>query len=290
MARPLRLEFPGAIYHITSRGNARGDIFFDEQDREVFLSLLTDTVERYNWLCHAYCLMDNHYHLLVETLDPTLSLGMRQLNGVYTQKFNRRHQRVGHIFQGRYKSILVEKSPHLLELCRYIVLNPVRAEIVTYPEHGSWSSYMATAGAGKAAECLTTDWVLGQFSRNKIDGSMQYAEFVYDGISSKTESPWQRLKGRIFFGSSWFIAKMQDKLVEKKDIKEIPREQRYPGRPSLQELFTESNNRQGRDRQIATAHLEYGYTLQQIASALGIHYTTVSRAVKRQREKLYRKT
>ena len=109
MARPLRLEFPGAIYHITSRGNAREDIFVDDRDREVFLSVLTDTVDRYNWLCHAYCLMDNHYHLLIETPDPTLSLGMRQLNGVYTQAFNRMHHRVGHIFQGRYKSILVEK-------------------------------------------------------------------------------------------------------------------------------------------------------------------------------------
>lgn len=108
MTRPLRLEFPGAIYHITSRGNARENIFRGKIDRNTFLTILADTTARYNWLCHAYCLMDNHYHLLIETLDPTLSSGMRQLNGVYTQSFNRSHQRVGHIFQGRYKSILVE--------------------------------------------------------------------------------------------------------------------------------------------------------------------------------------
>ena len=132
MARPLRLEYPGAIYHITSRGNARADIFLDDSDRELFLSILADTVDHYNWLCHAYCLMGNHYHLLIETPDPNLSLGMRHLNGVYTQTFNRSHKRVGHLFQGRYKAVLVEKGTHLLELCRYIVLNPVKANMTKY--------------------------------------------------------------------------------------------------------------------------------------------------------------
>ena len=162
MVRSLRLEFPGAIYHITSRGNAREDIFLDEADRKIFLSIIADTVTRYNWILHAYCLMGNHYHLMLETPDPNLSLGMRQLNGVYTQTFNRRHKRVGHIFQGRYKSILVEKGPHLLELCRYIVLNPVKAGMVKRPEHWLWSSYKATAGMSKADGFLSMDWILKQ--------------------------------------------------------------------------------------------------------------------------------
>jgi REP element-mobilizing transposase RayT len=139
MARPLRIEYPGAVYHITSRGNAYQDVFLDDADRERFLEVLKQTVDRFNWLCHAYCLMMNHYHLLIETVDPTLSRGMRQLNGVYTQAFNRRHERVGHLFQGRYKAILVEKETYLLELSRYIVLNPVRAKMVKKPEEWEWS-------------------------------------------------------------------------------------------------------------------------------------------------------
>ena len=130
MARPLRIEFNGALYHITARGDKRADIFEDNEDREQFLNLLKEVCSRFNWQIHAYCLMDNHYHLLVETPEGNLSLGMRQLNGVYTQKFNRKHKRVGHVFQGRIKRIIVEKDAHLLELARYIVLNPVRAKMI----------------------------------------------------------------------------------------------------------------------------------------------------------------
>lgn len=129
MARPLRIEYPGAVYHLTSRGNRQEAIFQDDEDRYGFLDIFGKTVRRYNWICHAYCLMDNHYHLLVETPDGNLSLGMRQLNGLFTQLINRRHGKVGHVFQGRFKSILVEKEAHLLELCRYVVLNPVRAKL-----------------------------------------------------------------------------------------------------------------------------------------------------------------
>ena len=125
MARPLRIEFPGAVYHVTSRGNERKAIFRDDQDRKRFLEALADVTLRYNWLCHAYCLIGNHYPLLIDTTDGNLSIGMRQLNGVYTQRFNKRHGRVGHLFQGRFKAVLVQKDSHLLEACRYVVLNPV---------------------------------------------------------------------------------------------------------------------------------------------------------------------
>jgi len=105
MARPLRLEFAGALYHVTARGNRQEDIFEEDGDRIEFISVFQDVCDRYNWACHAYCLMGNHYHLLIETPDANLSKGMRQLNGVYTQAFNRKHNRVGHLFQGRYKAI-----------------------------------------------------------------------------------------------------------------------------------------------------------------------------------------
>lgn len=165
MSRPLRLEFPGAIYHVTSRGNARQAIVADDRDRSQWLTLLAHVVARYGWLCHAYCLMDNHYHLLIETPQPNLSLGMRQLNGRYTQAYNRRHARVGHLFQGRFTAILVEKEAHLLELCRYVVLNPVRANLVTHPRLWAWSSYRATVGETKAPVWLMTDWILSQFGQ-----------------------------------------------------------------------------------------------------------------------------
>ena len=152
MARPLRIEYPGAVYHVTSRGNARQSIFIDYVDRQVFLKVLGNVVEKYNWLCHAFCLLDNHYHILVETQDPNLSLGTRQLNAVYTQRVNIRHHRVGHLFKGRYKAILVEKNEHLLELCRYIVINPVRARMVSEPRQWQWSSYTATAYAIKTSD------------------------------------------------------------------------------------------------------------------------------------------
>jgi len=127
MARPLRIELAGALYHVTSRGDERRPIFFEDGDRSAFLAVLGEVIARFGWLCHAYCLMTNHYHLLVETPHANLSQGMRQLNGVYTQYVNRSHRRVGHLFQGRFKGILVEKESYLLELARYVVLNPVRA-------------------------------------------------------------------------------------------------------------------------------------------------------------------
>ena len=135
MARPLRLEFEGALYHVTSRGDRREDIYETDADREAFLSLLGAVCDRYHWVCHAYCLMGNHYHLLIETPDANLSRGMRQLNGMYTRTFNIAHGRVGHVFQGRYKSIHVDADEYLMELARYVVLNPVRATMVARPKN-----------------------------------------------------------------------------------------------------------------------------------------------------------
>ena len=159
MVRPLRIEFAGALYHVTAHGNAREDIYHDDIDRQQFLLLLQNTVNHYDWYCYAYYLMDNHYHLLVETNSPTLSKGMKYLNGAYTQYFNRQHQRVGHVFQSRFKAILVQKDAYLLELAPHICLNPVRAQMVRSAKAWRWSSYRA-AGYEENAACLTTEWIL----------------------------------------------------------------------------------------------------------------------------------
>jgi putative transposase len=145
MARPLRIEYPGALYHVTSRGNAGQKIFWTDKDRRYFIELLAYIIERFRWVCYAYCLMDNHYHLVIETREANLSKGMRQLNGIYTQKYNWKHHRTGHVFQGRYKAIIVDRDAYLLEVCRYVVLNPVRAHAVEKIEDWKWSSYRATA-------------------------------------------------------------------------------------------------------------------------------------------------
>jgi putative transposase len=149
-----RIEFAGALYHITSRGNGRKHIYASDSDRRMWLEVFGEVCRRFNWACHAYCLMGNHYHLLVETPESNLSLGMRQLNGVYTQRFNRSQNRVGRVFQGRYKAILVEKGSYLRELARYIVLNPVRARLVRSAKDWAWSSYSATAGFENSAPWL----------------------------------------------------------------------------------------------------------------------------------------
>ncbi len=291
MARPLRIEYPGAVYHITSRGNARAVIYSTDIDRQNFLEVLAATVKKYNWLCHAYCLMDNHYHLIIETPDPNLSLGMRQLNGVYTQTFNRTYQRVGHVFQGRYKSILIEKESYLLELCRYVVLNPVRAGMVSEPDSWKWSSYKSTAYTRSKSNFLTTDWVLGHFSENSSEARQGYKEFILEGLSNQVQ-PWKELVGQIFLGSESFVARIEELFGDKREIKEIPRAQRYPGRPSLPRLFGDNptESRQHRNNKILEAHLSYGYTLKEIADHLDLHYATISRVVSGENEKWHFKT
>lgn len=283
MARPLRIEFPGAVYHITSRGDKREKIFENDKDRETFLEILGSVVKRCNFLCHAYCLMDNHYHLLVETPDGNLSQGIRQLNGVYTQKFNKIHNTVGHLFQGRFKSILVEKESYLLELCKYIVLNPVRAGVVNKPWQWDWSSYAATAGRVKRPDSLTTDWILSQFNEERKEAQRSYEEFVLSGIGKET--PWKDLKGRIILGKDSFVQKIKVYLKERKKIKEIPRVERFAIRPRLSEMFSQIKNKKERNEKIYAAHIEYGYTLKQIADYLGIHYSTVSKAIKNEIKK-----
>lgn len=270
MARPLRIEYPGAVYHLTARGNARQPIFREAEDRQRFLRTLDQVVGRYGWVCHAYCLMTNHYHLLIETPRPTLARGMRQLNGVYTQAFNHHHGRSGHLFQGRYHAVVVEKEAHLLELCRYVVLNPVRVKACRTAGEWRWSSYRATAGLTEAPGFLTVNWVLAQFGKQPRQAQARYRAFVREGLG---RHPWQDLRGQIYLGSEDFIARLTKKMPRQQ---EVPRVQRHPVRPRLEEIL----RRRG-DQGIAVAYRHYGYRLREIADHLGVHYATVSRHLRK---------
>lgn len=276
MARPLRIELAGGLYHVTSRGDRREDIFLDEDDRRLWLEIFGSVCKRCNWVCHAWCQLSNHYHIVVETVEGNLSQGMRQLNGVYTQAFNRSHQRVGHVYQGRYRAIIVEKDAYLLELMRYVVLNPVRAGMVTDAAYWPWSSYGAMVGTARRPEWLQTDWMLGQFARSHGRAVRGYMNFVRAGVSQP--GLWESLRGQIYLGSDAFIEQMQQMITDRATIAEIPRAQRRPlARPLADYRDTITDARAA----MAAAYATGDYTMQEIATFFGVHYSTVSRAVKR---------
>jgi REP element-mobilizing transposase RayT len=277
MARPIRLEFPDAVYHVTTRGNGGEDIFVDDQDRQQFLGVLEAVVLRSGWIIHAYVLMGNHYHLLVETPKANLSRGMRQLNGVYTQRFNTRHASGGRVFQGRFKAILLERDAYLLELARYIVLNPLRLKAAKNISRYRWSSYRATAGEIQAPSWLNTAWTLAHFGRGSSVAQRKYAEFVAAGLS--LPSPLEKVKSQILLGSTAFVKKMQQRLLHKVDGK---RDKKPRGRPSLKSLFPQSSrsDKALRNAAIQRAYQDYSYSMSEIAEAAQIHFSTVSKVIK----------
>jgi putative transposase len=280
MSRPLRLEFAGALYHITSRGDRREDVFEDDADRTSFLSILNKTSDICNWACHSYCLMDNHYHLLIETPKANLSRGMRQLNGVYTQTFNRAHNRVGHVFQGRYKSILIEKHSYLLGLACYIVLNPMRANMVTVAADWPWSSYLSTAGQSKRPACLDTDWLLANFAKNKAEAIERYKQFIAQGKGQPLL--WSSLRKQIYLGDQQFIDNMQRLIDDEKGLSEIPSAQRKPTPDTLDYYLATSVDR---NSAICKAYQSGGYTLKQLGDYFALHYQTVSWIVNHHKSK-----
>jgi len=284
MARPLRIEYPGAVYHVTGRGNERKAIFRDDRDREAFLDTLRKVTLRYHWLCHAYCLMGNHYHLLIETPDGNLSIGMRQLNGVYTQWFNRRHRRVGHLFQGRFKAVVIQKESHLLEACRYVVLNPVRANAADHPGKWSWSSYGATAGMKRAHPCLTVEWILSQFAPQRVKAQAAYRKYVEEGIQAGLL--WRDLRAQSILGGDDFVERLFDHVRGNERIADIPKSQRFAVRPPLGRLFDkrEIRSRQERNARILEAVEQQGYTQKEVADHLGLHFTSISRILRTKAE------
>lgn len=273
MARPLRIEYEGAIYHVTSRGNAGEAIYLNDTDRDRFLELLGIVVEQFGWICHAYCLMTNHFHLLVETPAPNLSRGMKHLNGVYTQWFNRQHARVGHLVQGRFKAILVEKESYLLELARYIVLNPVRAQMVRSAREWRWSSYRSTARLASPPAFLATAWILSQFNDDPGVATHAYRAFVKRGRGIDV---WEALKAGMLLGTDTFVESLNPLLKDVAGNREIRKRERLATRPSLEELFADASDKRARNAQIHASVRTHEYELKEVGDFLGLSSPTIS--------------
>lgn len=279
MARPLRIEYPNAVHHVTSRGNRRETIFVNDDERYLFYDVLTSVVRDYNWICHADCQMGNHYHHVIETPEANLSAGMRQLNGVFTQRLNKLRGTVGHVFQGRFASRVINTDEYFLEACRYTVLNPVRAGIAAKPGDWKWSSYLASAGLVTPRPFLSLGRVWSYFRINKKISTAEYREFISAGIGlpspfASTPSP--------FLGSEEFAAD----ILEQQSLSisgEVPRKARLAGRPPLADVLRRAgSSRKERNLAIVAAWKLHAYSMIDIARALGLHYATVSKILKRE--------
>jgi REP-associated tyrosine transposase len=287
MARPLRIEYPGAFYHVTSRGNEQKDVFKSRKDREKFLDYLASATERYGAAVHAYCLMSNHYHLLLETPAGNLSEIMRHINGAYTTYFNVKRKRSGHLFQGRYKAILVEADEYLAELSRYIHLNPVRAGIVERPEHYQWSSYQSFTGQSKQPEWLRTGFILSCFAKKEEDARRKYRSFVEDMIGKEYENPLLETFGSSILGSAEFVGEISSTHVRGKEDANIPALRQFANRPTPEEVMKEAeavfadNEKLARQASIYLCHKYSGMKLREIGDRFNMRDTAISEASRR---------
>ena len=263
MARKLRIQLEGGVYHVISRGTNREDIFKDDRDRLRFFDILNYTVKKHNWIIYSYCLMNNHYHLLIETPEANLSRGMHLLNSVYCRKFNMRHGRVGTLLQDRFRSLLVTKQSYLLELTRYIVLNPVRAQFVQKPHEWTWSSYRATVGLEEPPPFLRTELLLKFFSKDRARAREHFKAFVLKGLENYLE--YLKHNKENGDGYNWGINKLE------KIHKQIASETSSK-RPTLNQIF-----RKVIEKGIIEAVYKWGYTHTEIGKHLGLHRATISR-------------
>lgn len=287
MARPLRIEYAGAFYHVTARGNERKIIFRDDADRERFLRYLGSAVERYKAIVHVYCLMGNHYHLLLMTPGGNLSQIMRHVNGGYTTYFNKRHHRDGHLFQGRYKAILIDADSYAGELSRYIHLNPVRAGMATDPEQYRWSSYAAYIGVAGTSQWLTTDWLLRYFGKKTADARKAYRHFVRAAIGLTVEDPLREATGTLILGRTDFVTEIREKYLRgKKKLRDIPA-LRELTKSALEAIIRETarefigNPGLARKAAIYLSHRYSGRSLREIGEQFGIGESAISQASRR---------
>jgi REP element-mobilizing transposase RayT len=266
MARPLRLLVENGHYHVTARSWDRSPLFRDDEHRLEFLDRVGMTVERFDWRCLAYCLMDNHFHLLVRTPLANLPRGMQRLNSGYAQWFNRQRARTGPVYEKRYGAVLIQREPHLLEAFRYIALNPVRAGLCRSPHRYVWSSHAATAGYAPPPGYLSPGEVHELFaSVTGADGRASYREFVAAAVDP---APY----AAPVHGDDAFVREAMRHVTRDP---EIPRREWTAGRPSLHELLEPD----AAGESLSRAYRQYGYTMSRLAEHVGRHVSTVSRRI-----------
>lgn len=293
MGRPLRIEFAGAHYHVTSRGNEQRDVFKSRKDREQFLSYLESAVFRYGAVIHAYCLMSNHYHLLLETPSGNLSQIMQHINGAYTNYFNVKRKRYGHLFQGRYKAILIEADEYAKELSRYIHHNPVRAGMVSRPEEYRWSSYLDYIGERESPEWLKTAFILDYFGKGKSAGK-KYQRFVEDLIEREYESPLNGATAATILGGVEFVTEITARHVDgKQPDRDLSAVRKLSTRPTIAAIMEATrnlsdNNRLSEKAGIYLCHKYSGAKLKEIGERFGIGESAVSQASRRFAQELGR--
>jgi REP element-mobilizing transposase RayT len=234
MSRPLRIEFPGACYHVTARGNGGQAIFTGIEDGRAFLDLLGREVRQQRWLCHGYCLMENHYHVLIETPEANLGRGMGRLNMRYSQWSGRRHARPGHLFQGRYKAILFEKERHLVELGRHVVSNPVRVNAVNRVDQWRWSSYRALATGEDVPDWLAVGDVLGRLADDIGTARAAWRDDVAD--HAQAPSPWDNLRSGHYLGSETFLRGLKAH-IDGRSLDQVPSAMADPARPTAERVL-----------------------------------------------------
>jgi len=302
MSRPLRIEYPKAWYHVMNRGRRHEDIFHDVSDYLLFLEVLRDTVKMWNLRVSAYCLMPNHYHILVQTPDGNLSRCMRHLNGVYTQRFNCKNKLDGQLFRGRYKSVLVEEDNHLLELLRYIHRNPLKAGMVTDLNAYSWSSHRGYLANEQGWSWLYRDTLLNMFSTTRNKAFSDYLEFVTQHNTDEIEYFFARKNLPSIFGSTGFIDKIKTRFgflrreqefsgveilsVNAKDVITAVCDVCNVSEPSL---FASKRGTANvpRDMAIYTLRLYSQKTLSEIGNAFGVsNYSTVSTSIGRMKKNM----
>ncbi|NJC87676.1 MAG: hypothetical protein FIB02_03955 [Desulfuromonas sp.] len=289
MSRPLRIEYPGAFYHVTSRGNEQRDIYKSREDRERFLAYLASANERYGAVVHVWCLMSNHYHLLIETPEGNLSQIMRHINGAYTNYFNVKRKRAGHLFQGRYKALLVERDAYALELSRYIHLNPVRARMSPRPEDYSWSSYRMYLGQQAAPAWLRRSVILGHFSGDE----QRYRIFVEEGLMRELGNPQVDALAATVLGSGEFVCDIEARCLSEKDpCRDVPGLRKLVSRWSVEDIVAAVGATLGADSGLARkvaiylCHRHSGAKLRQIGERFGIGESAVSQESRRLRDRM----
>jgi len=288
MGRPLRIEYPDAFYHITARGNERQNIFRSNRDRERFLGYLESASERYKAIIHTYCLMDNHYHILLQTPAGNLSQIMHHINGAYTNYFNTKRKRSGHLFQGRYKALLVDIDEYAQELSRYIHLNPVKAGMVENPGQFKWSSYRYYIDMNKSPSWLFTDFILSLFSRKVSVAKKQYRKFVESMVEVEYENPLENVFASTILGGRSFINEIREKHLDRKKLdRDLPDLKHFHEMPDPEEIIKQTAKVLSEDAallkrvQIYLCHKFSGQKLKDIGLQFGIGVSGVSQASRR---------